>query len=424
MSLREMFAGLTAAAVFCWCAAQAGFENGYFWVAAGVAAAMSWVWWMFARGPRVRGLAALVPVPFFFLCGIPLMSATLLWHSLALFVTGLAIAIVRPLSGRITMAVAVVCYLAVFVESGLRARQRAAELEAARVRYPVDSLAPRLTYENSPSRADDSASPPRLDAKVVSSLTAAEKHVHDFGLREYGSRRWELQALHERTYEHFIRAAGFGVGRMILPSPRRIERPALENIAFDSQPHDSGVNYFQRWRPYGNGGSCATPARVHETSRDDFLHPDGFGWIATPRIQVAGFVPHAFHESVRRDGSDHWGVERLELVSLLKFDAPRVYVLDHLPRMDQLSGNDVPTRELDEFEQRALPQLRTQEDVVVESASSTTRMLGSLRAGQQCLECHAVQRGELLGAFSYVLREGARSEERGASHDGDTLAAE
>jgi hypothetical protein len=27
MSLKEMFVGLTAAAVFCWCVAQAGFDN-------------------------------------------------------------------------------------------------------------------------------------------------------------------------------------------------------------------------------------------------------------------------------------------------------------------------------------------------------------------------------------------------------------
>jgi hypothetical protein len=30
-------------------------------------------------------------------------------------------------------------------------------------------------------------------------------------------------------------------------------------------------------------------------------------------------------------------------------------------------------------------------------------MLGSLRAAKQCLDCHNVQRGELLGAFSYRL---------------------
>jgi hypothetical protein len=31
-------------------------------------------------------------------------------------------------------------------------------------------------------------------------------------------------------------------------------------------------------------------------------------------------------------------------------------------------------------------------------------MLGSLRAQKQCLECHRVPHGSLLGAFSYELR--------------------
>ena len=84
-----------------------------------------------------------------------------------------------------------------------------------------------------------------------------------------------------------------------------------------------------------------------------------------------------------------------------------MYVLDHLPRMDQLSSDNAPTRPLDAFEIAALEQLRTKEDVVVEHKGDQYRMLGSLRAAKQCLDCHSVQRGELLGAFSYVLRENA-----------------
>ena len=37
----------------------------------------------------------------------------------------------------------------------------------------------------------------------------------------------------------------------------------------------------------------------------------------------------------------------LQLISLLRFEAPRAYVLDHLPRMDQLVAEDVPTRDAD-----------------------------------------------------------------------------
>jgi hypothetical protein len=75
---------------------------------------------------------------------------------------------------------------------------------------------------------------------------------------------------------------------------------------------------------------------------------------------------------------------------------------DELPNMERLAG--VPTRPLNDFEREALHKLRTEEDLVVRFSANTIRMLGSLRAGKTCLECHSVERGELLGAFSYELR--------------------
>jgi hypothetical protein len=42
-------------------------------------------------------------------------------------------------------------------------------------------------------------------------------------------------------------------------------------------------------------------------------------------------------------------------------------------------------------------------DFVIDDNDDRIRMVGSLRAGKNCLECHSVRRGELLGAFSYEL---------------------
>ena len=39
----------------------------------------------------------------------------------------------------------------------------------------------------------------------------------------------------------------------------------------------------------------------------------------------------------------------------------------------------------------------------MQSGGAEYQMLGSLRAAKPCLDCHNVQRGELLGAFSYRL---------------------
>ena len=47
--------------------------------------------------------------------------------------------------------------------------------------------------------------------------------------------------------------------------------------------------------------------------------------------------------------------------------------------------------------------LRSDEDIVIGAATQRIRMLGSLRAAKQCLDCHTVQRGELLGALTYEL---------------------
>lgn len=66
---------------------------------------------------------------------------------------------------------------------------------------------------------------------------------------------------------------------------------------------------------------------------------------------------------------------------------------------------DAPTRALAPFETRALAALNTGEDVVTEQPSADVlQMVGAIRAARQCLECHQVQRGALLGAFSYELR--------------------
>ena len=43
------------------------------------------------------------------------------------------------------------------------------------------------------------------------------------------------------------------------------------------------------------------------------------------------------------------------------------------------------------------------DDLALEVHTHRIRMLGALRASKQCVQCHQVPRGELLGAFSYEL---------------------
>jgi hypothetical protein len=70
--------------------------------------------------------------------------------------------------------------------------------------------------------------------------------------------------------------------------------------------------------------------------------------------------------------------------------------------MDEL--RDAPSRKPRAFEASAVTRLRNGEDLVTHQNSSQLFVVGSLRAGEQCLDCHQGRRGDLLGAFSYEFR--------------------
>lgn len=142
---------------------------------------------------------------------------------------------------------------------------------------------------------------------------------------------------------------------------------------------------------------------LHESGLMDFGHPVRFGLILS-RDKVSGFEPHMLTKLWSQSFPvtlAEWQLSHLDLVSLLKFAEPRVYLSEHLPRMDELRNAE--TRPVDDFEQRALQQLRDGEDIVIDQQINTIRMMGAVRAAKQCLDCHSVRRGELLGAFSYLL---------------------
>jgi len=190
-------------------------------------------------------------------------------------------------------------------------------------------------------------------------------------------------------------------------NPESISLPALRDVRFDET---TSIVQGTRWglaSAFQRVGKSNDISHLHDASRDYFLDPEWFGAVIEPVRRVAGFVAHAFHNPpvASLEDPQRWAIDRLELVSLLHFDEPRVYLLDHLPRMDQLSSEPVPTRPLDEFESAALVQLRTDEDLVVTHVGPAYRMLGSLRAAKQCQQCHTAERGDLLGAFSYALHD-------------------
>jgi hypothetical protein len=107
-----------------------------------------------------------------------------------------------------------------------------------------------------------------------------------------------------------------------------------------------------------------------------------------------------------------WVLHDQDLMSVNGPDGPAVYLIDLHTRHGlmrankankEIKGLDAKKRELTKFETAALPKLRGGEDVVLQSSDKEMHVLGAVRASKACLECHRVDVGALLGAFTYTL---------------------
>ena len=278
-----------------------------------------------------------------------------------------------------------------------------------RAEYLYESVADRLAYEP-PRRADNVAGRPQMSlaSGAAERLTELEQGL---GKRTKPYRTDHLRVIHELhrgVVERFIDSPGFGRFRRFGPSQLTLRLDEREPV-----PQPAG-DYFKKFTAgtqqepelTGPTGQPPEPPEervvwlMHWNSLLDFVNPEGFGYVRD-RDHVAGFQSHRFSD-VPEGPAATWRVETVELVSLLKHPEPGVYLSPNLPRMDEL--RKARTRPLDAFESTALGELRKGEDLKVSVVGDRLRILGSLRAGKQCLSCHEAERGDLLGAFTYRLR--------------------
>jgi hypothetical protein len=261
-------------------------------------------------------------------------------------------------------------------------------LTALRAEFPYESMEVRL----SPS--------PQSRAQRGKPISDAFLWSLEAPLSGRNARQGEsLMSLHEHTVQEFIMSPGFGVSRM----------PTLESKLRRSLAEETSVPQPEplRLSPFDYREETPTPGipdyseftRLHETSFFDFFNPERFGYLKD-RAHVAGFRPHQFKELPRFETL--WALQRIELIGLVLRDYPVVYVSEHLPRMDLLAK--APVRRLDTFEGAGLDALRKGQFLHIGEQNGRLRVIGALRATQQCTECHNCERGELLGAFSYQLR--------------------
>ena len=284
-----------------------------------------------------------------------------------------------------------------------------------RTEYPFESLAPRLAYEEGKA-----AKPSALSPAAQKSLHEKDEH-HD-AIRKskhaWGNlRRAALVELHGSEVQKFVAREGFGFARMPSPTPSNLELPPIPQLALPSAeidpPQGDPIARVPNSAAEAAGAVSDLPTNVklsglHANSESIFLEKGRMGY-AKDVDNVAGFSAHAFSRLPRLSEQDswyaepqeHWAMRRMELVSLLKHDKPQVYVSDELPRLDK--EGKTPVRDLGGFEADALTKLQAGEDVVTHATLNRIHMLGALRASKACLECHSVEHGQLLGAFSYTL---------------------
>jgi len=330
-----------------------------------------------------------------------------------------------------------------------------------RKQIPFISLRDRLAYEQ---RLPSDRPAPRLMSEVEADpLEPSEEDRDPFQDFRSPWRAISLSTLHSENVESFVRRENlnlFGAGRMLPPGPESLILPELESIPVEPRlisaaeqqsdtprvlpldepnygelipeawteggPVDrttATIEAYDAWTTRHNPLLLPTIPRLktmHYRARNEFSDSERNGHVRSVD-RVAGFMPHALSEipqlrlsvprshwefagdevGARYKAKPLWKMTRLQLVSLLKYDSPGVYESNNLPNMSELV--DISTRPLDEFESSALEKLNEGHDLVTRAHTNRVVMVGSLRARKQCLECHDVQPGELLGAFSYEL---------------------
>lgn len=286
--------------------------------------------------------------------------------------------------------------------TGVREHQ---ELQA---KYPIESFSERLAYEVPPAvlqTPNESATDPEPDNEDATPQTWPRNSDDS---QRAQRRKTALEQFHSLTFSQFVSAFGFGANRMTEIQRHFLDYeptnpPPLER--FPKRSPDIGLHTaIEKPLLVGKGadGPVGGPRPSQFEVVQQFTSSLAWTHVASQK-KAAGFEPHGLIQIPSLYGSsrDDWQISRLDLVSLLKFAEPRVYLSEHLPRMEELRNAE--TRPVDEFEQRALQQLRDGENIAVDQQLNSIRMVGAVRAAKQCLDCHSARRGELLGAFSYLL---------------------
>jgi hypothetical protein len=338
-------------------------------------------------GTTLFGLAFL---GFLMMFSVVIVLNCLLHFLLVSFAWGRA----QPLSLRTVFRASTIMMLVSFIAGTLVGLADYQDLLVARERMKPISILERFHY---PPPANGFA-----NAQPLSENWLRLESELQGGNDKFYSRQYHLKGLHSKSVESFIKSPGFGVSRMFFPNPARIDSLEPQSIPFNGEftvnrEWENTLNYW------GKGDSLVEAPRYHFDQLTDFVHPQTYGVELEPDQRI-GFIPHAFHFQPGNilHGDDQWKLNQLQLISLDRFEDPVAYVLDHLPRMDQLADIAVETRPLNNFESKAMKVLSKEGyELHSEIIENELFAVGAILAVESCLQCHSVDRGTVLGAFSY-----------------------
>ena len=309
--------------------------------------------------------------------------------------------------------------------------ENAHEFHDLKEQFPFVSLEQRLAYEkryDNPGHTNYDQYSRDVDPEIkiqdhdLDHLDFAW-YDQNVGYSQLTFRQQNLLRIHSDAYRQFVGLPEFGIKRMRVFRPEQMPELTIKNVVLKSPttfwPGMLDPDRFERFEdepylffyefPRDPWSTFVFPYRpdeneflYHFTASQDFLDANSFG-LTGKYLETMGFVEHAFHFAPPglEIENQRWQLTQLQLVSIDRFEIPRAYVLDSLPRMDQLNTDNVDTRKLNDFELAALKKLQAGQQVVFKADNQTVEMVGALRSRGSCMECHSAKKNELLGAFTY-----------------------
>jgi len=232
------------------------------------------------------------------------------------------------------------------------------EIQRLAAKYPQVRIDSRLSYERRVGFSVPGAVPEKRDLELTSLINS-----------ECSDRYWSLFALeelHNNFFDAFAAQDGFGGERMTFDPPKTelIEMPvdpgplSIPSGIASQTPKSSGSDIFESIRRdtaltfhreqilnFTNARGFGFPADGKYVPEATPYGPSGGEYVLRGVTRVRGFEPHAFRQlPAGSPAGIRWQLTRLELVSLLKHQPPAAYISEHLPRMQELSSDDTPTR--------------------------------------------------------------------------------